>query len=138
MPVLARGSQRRKPRRILPAALALAAPSPNLALVRGSSSASGHAAFSTAQVDALRNSVALAGVFDASWDVTFPGEDVRREPCQRLATACLKRFSTYRCAPMAAGVAFYSAFSLAPTLVTVIAAQASCLVHGRFAVALNG
>ncbi|GAB5098025.1 hypothetical protein YK56LOC_37410 [Caballeronia sp. HLA56] len=32
-----------------------------------------------------------------------------------------KRFSADRCAPMAASIAFYSAFSLAPTLVMVIA-----------------
>ncbi|CAL8481549.1 YihY/virulence factor BrkB family protein [Caballeronia sp. S22] len=32
-----------------------------------------------------------------------------------------KRFSSDRCAPMAASIAFYSAFSLAPTLVMVIA-----------------
>ena len=33
----------------------------------------------------------------------------------------IKRFSADRCAPMAASIAFYSAFSLAPTLVMVIA-----------------
>lgn len=32
-----------------------------------------------------------------------------------------KRFGADRCAPMAASIAFYSAFSLAPTLVMVIA-----------------
>ena len=33
----------------------------------------------------------------------------------------LKQFSENRCAAMAASIAFYSAFSLAPTLVMVIA-----------------
>ncbi|MGI4816349.1 MAG: YihY/virulence factor BrkB family protein [Janthinobacterium lividum] len=38
-----------------------------------------------------------------------------------LAVAALKRFSADKCSTLAAGIAFYSAFSLAPTLLMVIA-----------------
>jgi|SRR6185369_868413 len=37
------------------------------------------------------------------------------------AAGALRQFSENRCAAMAAGIAFYAAFSLAPTLVMVIA-----------------
>jgi membrane protein len=40
---------------------------------------------------------------------------------KEVSLRTLKRFSADRCAPMAASIAFYSAFSLAPTLVLVIA-----------------
>jgi membrane protein len=40
---------------------------------------------------------------------------------KEVSLRTMKRFSADRCAPMAASIAFYSAFSLAPTLVLVIA-----------------
>ncbi|MEI6002868.1 YihY/virulence factor BrkB family protein [Paraburkholderia bengalensis] len=44
---------------------------------------------------------------------------VRRDAS--LALDALTRFSEHRCAAMAASIAFYAAFSLAPTLVLVLA-----------------
>jgi membrane protein len=52
----------------------------------------------------------LAIMSKATWSA-FAGWPIRT----------FKRFSADRCAPMAASIAFYSAFSLAPTLVMVIA-----------------
>jgi membrane protein len=54
-----------------------------------------------------------------------PGEVMDSKALKSGATAwpvrTFKRFSVDRCAPMAASIAFYSAFSLAPTLIMVIA-----------------